>query len=177
MALGKIFELVAGTIIPKEHCLLMAPINRIIEDYPEDNLKIIAFLHYMCSMRPDDNPYADVPLDKRAEVILFNLKLNIDPEDDAIKDGLTCVKEIYYTTFYGIYKGFKAYLDKMGAQLEIENVDFSKEGNATTIKGYMKDYEAMRKSFKVAFKDFEEEQGVDRARGGAELADDEEDDY
>lgn len=177
MALGKIFDLVGDTIIPNEHCLLMDPLVRVKEEYPNDYLKIVAFLHYLISMNPSDNPYADVPLNKRAEIILFNLKLNIDVEDQTIKDAIACVTEIYYTTFYGIYKGFKSYLDKMGAQLEIEDVDFGKDGNAGTIKGYLKDYENMRKSFKVAFKDFEEEQGGGRTRGGAELAEDEDDDY
>lgn len=177
MALGKIFDLVGDTIIPKEDCLLMHPIVAVKEEYPKDYLKIIAFLHYMESMDPSNNPYADVPLERRAEIILFNMKLNIDIDSDIIKDALACVREIYYTTFYGIYKGMKAYLDKMGAKLETEEVDFSKDGNAATIKGYMKDYESMRKSFKVAFKDFQDEQGQGRARGGGELAEDEDDDY
>src|SRR6187399_2575590 len=117
MAIGKIFDLVGETIIPKEDCLLMHPIVAVKEEYPKDYLKIIAFLHYMNSMDPSDNPYADVPIERRAEIILFNMKLNIDVDSDTIKDALACVREIYYTTFYGVYKGFKAYLDKMGSKL------------------------------------------------------------
>lgn len=177
MALGKIFELVGDTIIPKEDCLLMEPIRALKDEYPQDYLKIIAFLHYMKSMNPNDNPYADVPLFKRAETILFNLKLNIDPESQSIKDALQCVEEIYFTTFYGLYRGFKAAMDKIGEALLTEEIDFKKDGNATIIKGYMKDYEAMRKSFKAAFQDFEDEQSDGRARGGATLADDENEDY
>lgn len=177
MALGKIFELVGETIIPKEDCLLMHPIKAIKDKYPDDYLKIIAFLHYMKSMNPGDNPYADVPLIKRADTILFNLKLNIDPEEQTIKDALQCVEEIYYTTFYGLYRGFKSALDKIGASLLNTEINFEDKGNAATIKGYMKDYESIRKSFKVAFKDFEEEHSDSRARGGATLADDENEDY
>lgn len=177
MSLNKMFELVGETIIPKEDCLLMEPIKNLKDEYPKDYLKIIAFLHYMKSMNPDDNPYADVPLIKRAETILFNMKLSIDPDAQAIKDALQCVEEIYYTTFYGLYRGFKSSLDKIGAALLDTSIDFNDKGNAATIKGYMKDYESIRKSFKVAFKDFEEEQSDGRARGGASLADDENDDY
>lgn len=176
--IGKLFEIVGDTIIPKADCHIIQPLKRIIDEYPEDYLKIIAFLHYMKSMRPDDNPYADVPLSEREEKILYDLKLDVDISADAIKDAMDCVETIYYTTFYGTYRGFKTMLDKIGAKLLTVDIDFNaKEGNAVAIKGFMKDYEDIRKSFKIAFRDFEEEQSGGRARGGAQLADDEDEDY
>lgn len=177
MALGKIFDLVGDTIIPKEDCLLMHPIVAVKDEYPDDYLKIIAFLHYMNGMNPDDNPYAEVPLTKRAEIILFNLKLNIDPESQVIKDALQCVEEIYSTPFYRAYKGYLAMYDRISDKMLTTELDLSKDGNAAVVKGFFKDYEAIRKSFKIAFKDFQEEQGQEKARGGAELAEDENEDY
>ena len=41
----------------------------------------------------------------------------------------------------------------------------------------MKDYEHLRRSFKEAYRDFEEEQGQLHVRGGGELAYDEDEDY
>lgn len=177
MALGKIFDLMGDKIIPKEDCLLMAPLVAVKEEYPDDYLKIIYFLHCMNGMNPNDNPYAEVPLNKRAEIILFNLQLKIDPESQVIKNALECVEEIYSTPYYRAYKGYLAMFDKISYKMLTTELDLSKDGNAAVVKGFFKDYEAIRKSFKLAFKDFEEEQGQEKARGGAELADDENEDY
>jgi uncharacterized protein YihD (DUF1040 family) len=177
MALGKIFDLIGDTIIPNEHCSLMAPLVRVKEEYSKDYLKIIAFLHYMNSMNPLDNPYADVDLGKRADIILFNMKLNIDVENQTIKDALHCVEEIYCTSFYKAYKGYKAMFDRISDKMLTTELDLDKDGNAAVIKGFFKDYESIRKSFKIAFKDFEEEQGSGKTRGGGELAEDEDQDY
>src|SRR5262245_10394667 len=147
---NKLFDIVGDTIIPKPDCQIIMPIKDIIENYPDDHLKIIAFLHYMNSMNPNDNPYADVPLIGRAEKIIQELRIDIDPDADDIQAALECVEEMYYTTFYGVYKGFKASLDKLGEKLLNEDLDLSRDGNGAAIRAYMKDYEQLRRSFKTA---------------------------
>ena len=178
MAAGKLFNIVGGVIIPKEDCYIITPLKNIHDKYPDDFPKIMAYFHYMNSMRPDDNPYADVPLEQRSDQILYDLSLKIDPDDEYIRKGLKCVEEKYYTTFYGLYRGIKAMLDKVGLKLMSEEIDFSaRDGNATAITRLMEKYESLRKSFKQAYKDFEEEQGEMKVRGGGNLAVDEDDDY
>lgn len=178
MALGKIFEMVNGVIVPKEDCKILVPIKNCLDKYYETQPKIIAYLHYMKSMNKDDNPYADVPLTIREEQIIYDLKLEIDTKDPIIQDALQCIEQKYYTTFFGVYRGFKAMLDKIGEKLLNEEIDFhAKEGNAAAIKGFMKDYEQLRRSFKEAYRDFEEEQGQLHVRGGGQLAFDEDEDY
>ena len=175
MAIGKIFEFQGKEIIPKADCYIIKPLSDIIDNYPP---KTIAYLHYMMSMRKEDNPYADVPIDQRSEQILYDLKLEINPEDPLIKTALVCVEEKYSTTFYRLYKGLKTMMDRIGDKLMTEDIDFSaKDGNAGNITRLMEKYESLTKSFKSAYRDFEEEQGGGRARGGAELADDENEDY
>jgi len=178
MALGKIFEMVNGVIIPKEDCKIIVPIKNCLDKYYEKNPKIIAYLHYIKSMNKDDNPYADVPLERREEQIVYDLKLEIDTQDPIILDALQCVEGLYYSTFYGLYKGIKSMMDKIGKTLETEEIDFTaREGNAANILKLMEKYEALRKSFKSAYRDFEEEQGQLHVRGGGELAYDEDEDY
>lgn len=175
MAIGKIFEIQGKEVIPKADCYIIKPLCDVIENYPP---KTIAYLHYMMSMRKEDNPYADVPSDQRSEQILYDLKLEINPEDPMIKTALACVEEKYSTTFYTLYKGLKSMLDRIGQTLLTQEIDFStREGNAGNITRFMEKYESLTKSFKAAYRDFEEEQGGGRARGGAELADDENEDY
>lgn len=175
MAVGKLFDIQGDTFIPRADCYVIHPLKNAIDKYGN---KIIGYLHYMKSMRSEDNPYADVPLAERSDQIVFDLDLLIDAEDPVIASALQCVEEKYYTTFYGVYRGMKTMLDKIGMKLLTEEPSFDKkEGNADSIKGWIKDYEQLRKSFKIAYKDFEEEQGDVKVRGGGQLADDEDEDY
>jgi hypothetical protein len=179
MALGKLFEIKGTTIIPKQDCYILQPLKRVIDTYPEEFPKVIAFLHYMNSMSKEDNPYADVPLDVRPEQILYDLDLNLDLEDEVIR-AVRCSVWRKNTTprFYGLYRGFKSILDRTGLALMTEEVQFGgKDANMQNIAKFMKDYESLRKNFKQAYRDFDEESGGFRARGGGDLADDEETDY
>ena len=179
MALGKLFDLVGGKIVPKEDCYIIEPLKVIMDEYPDKatHNKIYAYLHYMKSMKPADNPYADVVEDEKEEQILRNLKLDIDTEDIIIKQALECVEEKYSTPFYVVYKGLKAAFENCGKELAILKINFNaKEGNVSNIMRFAKDYKELRDSFKMAYKDFDEEQGTIRNRGGAASAYDEDDD-
>lgn len=177
MAIGKLFEIEGGKIIPNGHCDILLPLKRIKDNYPKEYKKIYAYLHYMKSMRVADNPFADTPSDEREEKILRYLGLFIDTEATDIQQALECVEDSYYTTFYGVFTGIKAAMDKFGKELKVVNIDFSaKEGNAANIMRFAKDYEQLRSSYKTAYKDFDEEQGNMRRRGGGQGAYDEDDD-
>lgn len=176
--IGKLFEVQGDVIIPKEDCYIIKPLRKIIDTFPNEYGKVLAYIHYMKSLRPSDNPYADVPLHERSEQILHDLDLELDPEDPIIIDALDCVEEKYYTTAYGMYKGMKTMMDKIASKFFTEDIDFSqKEGNSANILRYIKDYEALRKGYKDAYRDFDQDINDGRARGGASLADDEETDY
>lgn len=176
MALGKLFEMQGKAIIPKDDCYIIKPIRAVIDKYEKDHLLIIAYLHYMTSMKPADNPYADRPLSDRSEIIIADLGLEIDPEDGVIKRAISCIEDIYYTTFYGLYTGIKAAMDNLGKALKTASIDLNgRDGNVANIIRIAKDYEALRNSFKAAYKDFDEETGSVRVRGNSRLAIDETD--
>lgn len=175
MSAGKLFDIQGDTVIPKQDCYIIMPIKDAIDKY---GTIICAYLHYMKSMRPSDNPYADVPISERSDQLMFDLGITLEEDDPVISTALQCVEEKYYTTFYGVYRGMKSMLDKIGLKLLSEEPSFDKkEGNSDSIKGWIKDYESLRKSFKIAFKDFEEEEGDMKVRGGGALADDEDENY
>lgn len=154
-------------IKPKPECWIIKPLRAVIDEYPEDYPKIIAYLHFMKSMRINDSPYADVDIDLREEQILRDLGLDINPEDEIIKEALQCVEDKYYTTFYGIYKGVKAFMDRVGKELVTTKPDFNaKDGNMAPIRQFLKEYNALSINFKQAYRDFDEEVGNSRIKGG-----------
>jgi hypothetical protein len=69
-------------------------------------------------------------------------------------------------------------MDQAGDQLAILTPDFNKkDGNSDTVKAFIKDYKLLSNQYKEVYKDFDEEQGNLRVRGGQRLAyDDMEDD-
>lgn len=177
MAIGKIFEFRNKQIIPKDVCYTIQPIKAVFDKFPDEHLKLCAYLHFMNSMRVEDNPYADVPLYQRSDQIVSDLQIDTDVEDDVIVRALSCVEDLYYTTFYGLYVGIKASMDKVGRALKTTDVDLNtRDGNVASILRIAKDYEALRNSFKSAYKDFDEETGNVRVRGNSKLAVDENDD-
>lgn len=176
MALGKLFELRGKQIIPKDDCEILLPIKAVKDKFPDEYLKLIAYLHYMNSMKKDDNPYADMDLKDRSDSIVYDLGIESNIEDPVILRALSCVDEKYTTTFYTLYKGIKASMDSIGKGLLTVTIDFnSKDGNVGNIIRIAKDYEALRNSFKAAYKDFDEESGNVRVRGNSRLAVDEND--
>jgi hypothetical protein len=101
-------NLVGDVIIPNEHCKIIMPIKDCLDKYFEQYPKIVPFLHYMKSFNKDDNPYADVELDKREDQIIYDLNLGeIDFTDPIIKKPCLCRGKILATTTYKLYKGIK----------------------------------------------------------------------
>lgn len=174
MAIGKIFEMQGKAIIPKGDCYIILPIKNMFDKFPEEHLKLCAYLHYMNSMKPADNPYADIPISDRSDQIVSDLGIESNVEDPTIIRAISCVEDLYFTTFYGMYTGIKSSMDKIGKALKITEIDFNaREGNVGNIIRIAKDYESLRNSFKTSYKDYDEESGNVRVRGNSRLAIDE----
>lgn len=177
MAIGKLFEFRGKQIIPKDDCWQMLPLRAAFEKWPDEIEKICYYLHAMNSYRIDDNPYGDVPIYERSDQIVSDLGIEADVQDGVMLRALSCVEDKYYTTFYGLYTGIKASMDKIGKGLKTTEIDFnSRDGNVANIIRLMKDYEAFRSSFKTAYRDFDEETGNVKVRGNSKMAIDENDD-
>lgn len=174
MAIGKIFEWHNKQIIPKDDCYANVHIKKMFDTYPDEYLKLCAYLHYMNSMKPADNPYADIPLQERSDVLVNALGIEADVEDPVIIRALDTVKDMYHTTAYGLYRGIKTYLDRLGKDIETAQNDFSqRDGNSGNILKFIEKYDILYTKFKAAYREYDEETGNVRVRGGGKLALDE----
>jgi len=163
----KLFEIKNGAVAETEHCHLIKDLKVIMEEYPNNYLKIYAYLFYL-SCRSEENPYFNRPQEDLDEEVLRDIGADFSPEDKLIRKALDKVKSLYETPTVRAYNGFSKMLEKLAFYLETQEITDGRDGNISAIVQAAKNFDNIRKSFKGVAKDLEEEQSS-RARGGTQL--------
>jgi hypothetical protein len=165
----KLFDIQNGKVIPTEHCYTLQTLKNIMDNYPEDYLKIFQYIFYMTCPNPDLNPFFHTLEDEKEEIILYELDANFNVEDDLIIEALNFCKKMYETPTSRAYEGIKKALDRIGRYMSNTAITDGKDGNINQIRAMAKDFDAIRQSFKGAYKDLQDEQ-KSHVRGGQGLA-------
>lgn len=165
----KLFDIQNGVIVPTEHCYNLAFLKRIMDEYPEDYMKVYSYLFYMTCPNPDINPFFDVREHEKEELIMTQLDAEFSTEDDDIIIALDLCKKLYETPTYRAYMGIKSMLDRLAAYMEHTSIQHGRDGNITAVVNAAAKFEQIRGSFKGAYKDLMEEQ-KGTVRGGQNLA-------
>ena len=165
----KLFDIQGGKIVPTEHCYTLKSLKEIMTEYPEDYLKIYAYLFYMCCPNPDINPFFDVAENEKETLILKELDAEFSTEDDIIIDALKFCHKIYETPTYRAYMGIKTMLDRLARYMETTPIEHGRDGNINSMVNAAAKFEQIRQSFKGAFKDLQDEQ-KSSVRGGSDIA-------
>jgi len=142
--IAKLFDIQNGKVVPTEHCYTLKSLKDIMDNYPEDHLKIYQYLFYMTCPNPDMNPFFHTPEHEKEEVIMKEVEGEFSTEDDDVWAALKFCEKMYQTPTSRAYKGIAAMLDRLGK------------------------YQQIRESFKGAYKDLQEEQ-QSTVRGGIGL--------
>ena len=165
----KLFDIQNGKVIPTEHCYTLKALKMVMDNYPDDYIKIYQYLFYMICPNPDLNPFFYTPdIDKEA-LILEQIDADFSTEDEDIFIALQFCQRMYETPTSRAYKGIASMLDRLGRYMETTPITHGRDGNITALVNAAKNYEAIRASFKGAYKDLQEEQSS-RVRGGQGLA-------
>ena len=165
----KLFDIQNGKVIPTEHCYTLKALKMIMDNYPDDYIKIYQYLFYMTCPNPDLNPFFYTPdLDKES-LILEQIDAEFSTEDQDIYIALQFCQRMYETPTSRAYKGIASMLDRLGRYMETTPITHGRDGNITALVNAAKNYEAIRASFKGAYKDLQEEQSS-RVRGGIGMA-------
>ena len=83
--------------------------------------------------------------------------------------ALQFCQRMYETPTSRAYKGISTMLDRLAKYMENTQITDGRDGNISQIRAVAKDFEAIRSSFKGAYKDLQDEQSS-RVRGGLGLA-------
>ena len=165
----KLFEIQNNVVIPTEHCYTLKALKDIMDDYPEDYLKIYQYLFYMTCPNPDMNPFFYTPDIDKENLIMQQIEGEFSTEDDAVFTALKFCERMYETPTSRAYKGIASMLDRLGRYMETSQITTGRDGNFNSLISAAKNYDAIRQSFKATYKDLQEEQSS-RVRGGQGLA-------
>jgi len=167
--IAKLFDLQNGIVVPTEHCYTLKSLKDIMDNYPEDHLKIYLYLFYMTCPNPDMNPFFNVPHMDKEDIILNEISATFSTEDDDIVTALRFCQRMYETPTSRAYEGMQKALDRISRYLSTTQITDGKDGNIAQIRAIAKDFDAIRQSFKGVYKDLQEEQ-QSKVRGGQGLA-------
>ncbi len=165
----KLFDIQNGKVIPTEHCYTLKALKMVMDNYPDDHLKIYQYLFYMTCPNPDLNPFFYTPdLDKES-LILEQIDAEFSTEDEDVFIALEFCKRMYETPTSRAYKGIASMLDRLGRYMENTPITDGRDGNINSIVAAAKNFDQIRASFKGVYKDLQEEQSS-KVRGGIGMA-------
>ena len=165
----KLFDIQNDKVIPSEHCYALEFLKVIMDEYPETYLQVYKYLFYMTCPNPEMNPFFHLPENDKEEIIIEEVALEESTEDDYIVKALVKCQKMYETPTHRAYLGIKKALDNMATYMANTPITDGRDGNISQIRAVAKDFEAIRQSFKGAYKDLQDEQQTS-VRGGQGLA-------
>lgn len=165
----RLFDVQNEKVIPTEHCYTLKSLKDIMDNYPKEYLEIYQYLFYMTCPNPDMNPFFHTPEIDKEDIILNEINAEFDPEDKDIFTALQFCQKMYETPTSRAYDGIKKALDRIGKYMGNVQITDGKDGNINQVRAMAKDFEAIRQSFKGAYKDLQDEQ-QSHVRGGQGLS-------
>jgi hypothetical protein len=161
----KLFDVQNNTVVPTEHCYTLKALKDIMEEYPEDYLKIYQYLFYMTCPNPDMNPFFHTPEAEKEFLILQEIEAEFSTEDESIYKALMFCQKMYETPTFRAYKGMSTMLDRLAKYMETTSITAGRDGNINSLVAAAKNFDQIRASFKGVYKDLQEEQSS-KVRGG-----------
>ncbi len=167
----RLFDIQNEKIVPTEHCYTIKFLKDIMDEYNKNDeyLKIYSYLFYMTCLNPDLHPYFNMIENEKEDIILEDVDAEFSTEDPLIRLALDKCEKLYETPTSRAYMGIKKSLDNIATYMANTQITDGRDGNISQIRAVAKDFDAIRQSFKGAFKDLKDEQ-QSTVRGGKGLA-------
>lgn len=165
----RLFDIQNNVVVPTEHCFTLKALKDVMDEYPDDYLKIYQYIFYMTCPNPDLNPFFNYPdLDKESQ-ILDQIQAEFSTEDETIRVAKIFCERLYETPTYRAYKGMASMLDRLARYMETTQITAGRDGNINSLIAASKNFDQIRASFKGVYKDLQDEQ-QSKVRGGQGLA-------
>lgn len=165
----RLFDVQNGQVVPTEHCYILESLKAIMNQMPDDYLKVYQYLFYMTCPNPELNPFFNVPTDDKEELVLKEIDAGFSTDEPCITRAIEFCEKLYSTPTSRAYYGIASMLDRLATYMGSTPITHGRDGNINSLVAAAKNFEAIRSSFKGAYKDLIEEQ-QSQVRGGAGLA-------
>lgn len=165
----KLFDIENGVVKPTEHCYTINWLQDIMVNYPDNHLKVYAYIFYMTCPNPEMNPFFNMPEDDKEDIIVESIGLDVSTDDDLIRRAIEKCTILYTTPTLRAYNGIAKMLDNLSYYMETANITAGRDGNINSLIAAAKNFQAIRESFKGVLKDLEAEQSKTSVRGGQNL--------
>lgn len=152
--------------MPTEHCYTLKSLKAIMDEFPDEYLKVYQYIFYMTCPDPDLNPYFNTAEEDKESAILDEIQLSVSLDNETIIRAVKFCTDLYETPTVRMYRGMKTMIDRMAVYLEHTPVTHGRDGNINSLLRAGKDFEAIRKSFKGVYQDLMEEQKRSRGNSG-----------
>ena len=167
--LVRLFDVQNDVVVPTEHCYTLKTLKNIMDKYPHDYLSIYQYLFYMTCPSPDLNPFFTTPELDKEELILEEVQAEFSTEDEAIQNALKFCEDMYSTPTSRAYNGIANMLDRLALYMGTTSIEHGRDGNINQLVNAAAKFEAIRASFKGAYRDLKDEQ-QSQVRGGEGMA-------
>jgi hypothetical protein len=135
-----LFDIENGVLRPSIACYAIPWLKKIMDEYPENYIQVYSYIFFTTCTDGSINPYINLPEDEREYVVLSDLgPLKFSLEDTIVLQTIDRCNKLYETPTLRILKGAKIMLDTMASTLSEGTLTFGKDGNATDIRGIMKE--------------------------------------
>lgn len=154
----KLFDIQNNTVIPTVHCYTIYILKDIMDNFPDEYIKIYSYLFYMTCPNPEFNPYFHMRESEKEEIILKDIDAEFSPEEDMIVHAMDVCRKLYETETSRAYEAIKTALDNVATYMKNTAITDGRDGNISQISRVMKEFDDIRQSYKGVFKDLQEEQ-------------------
>lgn len=158
----EIFQLGPAGVELTPTVFLIPELKRITEVYP-DYLQAISFVAFMTDPTVD-NPYGNLELDAREQVLQEDFKGSYKPTDKEITAALHKLEELNDTVINKYYRQVRTLVQKLGDWAETVTIDDSREGNMAHVLRTIKEVGVVVKQFQEAEKAKLEEEKRGKAK-------------
>jgi len=153
----KLFTVQDNIALPTESCYVISWLKDIIDNYPKNYTKIFAYLQFMYSWNPEDNPYLAMKEEDREETILKDIKADFSTEDDLIQIAMQNCEKLFELPAYRTWQALKLALANIESFVKVSKITTGKDGNGPFIMSAMEKLPGLNRAFNEAYKAYMEE--------------------
>ena len=165
----RLFDIVGGKVKESEHCYTLQFLKTIMDEFPDDYIKVYCYLFYMTCPNPDLNPYFHFTEEDKSDIIVKDLDIDFSLDEFCIAEALLRCRQMYETETSRAYYAMKTALDNISLYLTNTKITHGRDGNITAIISMTSKFDAIRQSYAGVYKELIEEQ-KSSVRGGKNLA-------